>query len=128
MDLPLQLISAKHSLGIVDSALRRAILTARRWYKLNVPTSIRATIDFFEADNINLAGSARDNILFGRTISSNIDSTVKVDELLRRVVDQCGLTRFLIGLGMAYDIGVGGSRLTVSQRQFRHRTLPLEET
>ena len=117
VDLSLQLISAKHSLGIVDSALRRAILTARRWYKLNVPTSIRATVDFFEADNINLAGSARDNILFGKTISSNIDSTVKVDELLRRVVDQCGLTRFLIGLGMAYDIGVGGSRLTVSQRQ-----------
>lgn len=117
VELPLQLISAKHSLGIVDPDFRRAILLARRWYKVNVPTSIRSAIDFFDANNINLAGSTRDNILFGKPIASNLDSTNKVDELLRRVIDRCELTQFLIDLGMTYDVGVGGSRLTVSQRQ-----------
>ena len=117
VELPLQLISAKHSLGIVDPDFRQAILLARRWYKANVPTSIRSAIDFFDANNINLAGSTRDNILFGKPIASNLDSTNKVDELLRRVIDRCELTQFLIDLGMTYDVGVGGSRLTVSQRQ-----------
>jgi len=117
VELPLQLISAKHSLGILDAAFRQAILRARRWYKLNVPASLRSTIDFFEVNNINRARSTRDNILFGKSSASNSDSTAKVDELLRGVIDRCGLTQFLIDLGMTYDIGVGGARLTVSQRQ-----------
>ena len=117
LELALKLVPAKHPIGEFDGDFRKRVLQARRLFRETLPILLRDQISFFEPAAINSALTIRDNLTYGKLIVAHPDQLAKVDDIIREVATQCGLASRIAHLGLQYDIGVGGARLTASQRQ-----------
>ena len=117
LQLSLKLIPAKHPIGDFDSEFRSEIVRTRRIFRDSLPAALKTQISFFDPSTINAALTIRDNLAYGKWVVAHPDQLAKVDEIIRQVATTCGLASSIAHLGLQYDIGVGGARLTASQRQ-----------
>lgn len=115
--LPFKLIPARHHLDLIDSEFQEKLLAARREFHENLADDLTSAVEFFEADSYNVASSIQDNILFGKLASERAGSAAKVGELLSEVIQTLGLRDRIINLGLNFQVGVGGARLSAAQRQ-----------
>jgi putative ABC transport system ATP-binding protein len=74
-------------------------------------------VKFVEPDALNTAASIQDNVLFGRIVHTYAEAGDRVNALLRETMDTLRLTATMIELGLAFDIGSGGKRLSLAQQQ-----------
>jgi len=74
-------------------------------------------VGFFDAERYNAAASVQDNILFGKPAYGRQQSQKRVAALIGEVIDALGLRRVLVEVGLDHAVGVGGSRLSLVQRQ-----------
>jgi ABC-type multidrug transport system fused ATPase/permease subunit len=117
LQIALQLIPAKHPIGMIDDRFRSTIIEARMRFRETLPEEMADRIAFFDSAVVNPALSVRDNLIYGKTVIAHPDQLAKIDEIIRLVVEDRGLSASIRRLGMQYEIGVGGARLTASQRQ-----------
>ena len=117
LSLPFLLQPARHRLGVVDDALRRGLLSARRRFAASMPDALRERIQFFDADGYNAAASIQDNILFGKVAYGQARAAERVKELVTDVIDELGLRAAVIEAGLEFPVGIGGGRLGAVQRQ-----------
>jgi ABC-type multidrug transport system fused ATPase/permease subunit len=61
--------------------------------------------------------SIQDNILFGRVALEHANAQARVNTLVREVASEVGMNPELVRIGLDYEVGNGGSRLSYSQRQ-----------
>jgi ABC-type multidrug transport system fused ATPase/permease subunit len=115
--LPMQLIPARHRLGLVDEGLQARLVEARHRLRERMSDADRAKIAFFEPEQFNRGASLQDNILFGRIAldQANAERTVLAE--IAHVIDELGLRRLVVQVGLDSEVGVGGIRLSLSQRQ-----------
>ena len=59
----------------------------------------------------------QDNILFGKIAYGEADAPVRIPSILAEVVDALSLRQTVIDVGLDYNVGTGGSRLSLAQRQ-----------
>lgn len=117
LGLPFLLIPERHRLGLIDDAIRADLLTARRLFRERLPEADRASVEFFDADRYTARASLQDNILFGRIRHGQAHGAARVSALLGEVVDEVGIRDAVMEAGLAFQVGIGGSRLTQTQRQ-----------
>ena len=117
LGLPFLLIPEHHRLGLIDDAIRADLLTARRLFRERLPEADRASVEFFDADRYTARASLQDNILFGRIRHGQAHGAARVSALLGEVVDELGIRDAVMEAGLAFQVGIGGSRLTQTQRQ-----------
>ena len=116
ISLPFMLIPARHRLGLIDDEFRDGLLRARRVFAEGFGDG-PPPVDFFDRGAFNSAVSVQDNILFGRLVYGRARSAAMVGELLREVVEELDLRRAIAGVGLDYQVGIGGARLGPAQRQ-----------
>ncbi len=117
LSLPFRLIPARHRLDVVDETMQQRLLEARRVFRADLPTEAQSQIEFFDADRYNAAASVQDNILFGKIAYGEADAPVRVPSILAEVVDALSLRQTVIDVGLDYNVGTGGSRLSFAERQ-----------
>ena len=117
LSLPFKMIPAKHRLGLIDEAFEQRILNARRYFADHLPHALQASVAFFDPQSYNRALSLQDNILFGKIVSTQAGAITRLGLLLRQVLDEQGLRPLVIGVGLSFQVGVGGSRLALADRQ-----------
>lgn len=117
LSLPFMLVPARHRLGLITSDVEVRLLEARKAFAAGLPDSLRGSVDFFDRGRYNAPASVQDNILFGRLVYGRPQAQRMVGALIDEVLDELGLRRSLIGLGLAYGVGIGGTRLSAAQRQ-----------
>lgn len=117
LSLPFKLVAARHRLDVLDEPMRARLLEARRVFRADLPESARGQIAFFDPDRYNAAASLQDNILFGKVAYGEADATVRIPEVLSEVLDALSLRQAVIDVGLDYNVGTGGSRLSPAQRQ-----------
>lgn len=117
LGLPFKLVVTKHRLGLIDDALEGRILQARRHFADNLPPDMRDAIAFFDPDAYNSAASLQDNILFGKIATSQAGGAVQIGALMRQILDELRLRSLVLRIGLSYQVGTGGSRLSVPDRQ-----------
>jgi putative ABC transport system ATP-binding protein len=117
LSLPFKLIPARHRLGLIDDEVRERILEARKVFASDLPEDLRGSVEFFSADRYNAAASLQDNILFGKVAYGQADASSKVGEALAEVIEAEDLRGAVIEVGLEFEVGVGGSRLSAGQRQ-----------
>ncbi|MDP6426398.1 MAG: ABC transporter transmembrane domain-containing protein [Rhodospirillales bacterium] len=115
--LPFKLIPARHHIGLVEEDFQDRLLEARREFESGLSDELRQSVEFFDAEGYNAAASIQDNILFGKLASERAQSAERVGVVLAEVVGEVNLRNEIISLGLAYDVGIGGSRLSPAQRQ-----------
>jgi putative ABC transport system ATP-binding protein len=117
VDLPFKLIPARHRLEVIDAAMQDRILEARRVFADSLSDELRQSIEFFDAGAYNAAVSIQDNVLFGKIAGTQAESVSRIGELLTGVIDDLGLRAAVLEVGLEYDVGIAGKRLSATQRQ-----------
>jgi ABC-type multidrug transport system fused ATPase/permease subunit len=115
--LPFKLVLARHRLGLVSDELQQKLLQARAYFREHLPEHLKGAIAFFEPDSYNRGSSIQDNVLFGKIAYGQAQAAQRISELLASVLDELGLRARVIAVGVRAECGVGGSRLSVPQRQ-----------
>lgn len=117
MSLPFKLIPERHRLGLLDGGIEEMLLRARREFAEGLPESLRSAVAFFERHAYNPAATVQDNILFGKLIYGRQQSQREVGALIADVVDTLELRRKIVEIGLGYQVGIGGGRLSAAHRQ-----------
>jgi ABC-type lipopolysaccharide export system ATPase subunit len=117
MALPFKLIQSRHRLGLIDEGFEARVVEARRHFAAKLPSRLKSAIEFFDAGAYNRAASLQDNILFGKIVTGQAGATARVTALVRELLDELGLRPLVVRIGLDYQVGVGGARLAVPDRQ-----------
>ncbi len=117
MSLPFKLISARHRLGLIDEAMQAKILEARRIFHEDLPENLQNSVEMFDDEKYNSAATLQDNILFGKVAYGQAQAAEKIGELVSEVIDVEQLRPTVMEVGLDYQAGIAGSRLSASQRQ-----------
>jgi putative ABC transport system ATP-binding protein len=117
LSLPFKLIPARHRLDVLDEAMQKRLLEARRVFRADLPPEGQRQIEFFDVERYNAAASVQDNILFGKIAYGEADAPLHIPKLLAEVIDTLELRQTVIEVGLDYNVGTGGSRLSLAERQ-----------
>ena len=117
LSLPFKVSPARHRLGAIDDALQQRILKARKAFAENLPDEYRGAVEFFNADDFNAAASLQDNILFGKLAYGQARGAERVGEIIADVIDDLNLRTAVMEVGLSFHVGIGGGRLSSTQRQ-----------
>jgi putative ABC transport system ATP-binding protein len=115
--LPFRYIEARHRLGLIDTAMEERLLTARRAFAENLPAEVADAIEFYDRDRYNSAATIQDNILFGRIVYGQAQGPQRVGTLISEVLEGLQLRTVVVEVGLDYNVGVAGKRLSGMQRQ-----------
>lgn len=117
LSLPFRLILARHRLGLIDEAMQDRLLEARHSFAEHLPADLQGAVAFFDPDRYNAASSILDNILFGKIAYGQPQGTARVRALVSEVLSEMGLRDSILDVGLEYQVGVAGGRLSAVQRQ-----------
>lgn len=101
----------------MDAAFENRLLQARHAFADGLPETLRASVAFFDADAYNPAASVQDNILFGKLVYGRQQAQRQIGALIAELLDGLNLRAAIVDLGLDFNVGIGGSRLSVPQRQ-----------
>ncbi|MGI9335328.1 MAG: ABC transporter transmembrane domain-containing protein [Gammaproteobacteria bacterium] len=116
LSLVFKLVPARHRLGVVSDELRARLLQARKRFAEGFGKGA-PPVDFFDAERYNPAVSIQDNILFGRLAYGRPRSAARVGAAIRDIVRKLDMEALVMAVGLDYEVGIGGSRLSQAQRQ-----------
>ena len=117
MSLPFKLIPARHRLGMIDEDIQEKLLDAREVFARDLPEDAKDSVEFFDLDTYASTANIQDNIIFGRIVYGRPEATERVSALISEVIEELGLRDTVVEVGLSYDVGVSGSRLSSGQRQ-----------
>jgi ABC-type multidrug transport system fused ATPase/permease subunit len=93
------------------------VLEARVVFARDLPEELQDSVAFFSADAYNAAASLQDNILFGKIAYGQADSAARVGAVIGSVLDDLDLRALVIEVGLDFEVGIAGARLSSVQRQ-----------
>jgi ABC-type dipeptide/oligopeptide/nickel transport system ATPase subunit len=115
--LPFRLIAARHRLGLIDEGFEARVIEARRHFAAHLPGELKGAVEFFDPERYNAAATLQDNILFGRIVTGQAGAVERITKLVRDLLDELGLRPAVVRNGLDFQVGVGGARLPVPDRQ-----------
>jgi ABC-type multidrug transport system fused ATPase/permease subunit len=117
LSLPFKLIPARHRLDVLGEDIQARLLAARHTFREELPEEAKDQIEFFDPERYNAAASLQDNILVGKIAYGEADAPVRVPAVLAEVLQALDLRAAIVDAGLDYQVGSGGSRLSLAQRQ-----------
>lgn len=117
MSLPFRLIPARHRLGLIDEDFQARTLKARALFMEGLPEDLQDAVEFFDREKYNAAATVQDNVLFGKISYGEAQAAEKIGNLISEVIDQQKLRDTVLEVGLDYQAGIAGSRLSGAQRQ-----------
>jgi putative ABC transport system ATP-binding protein len=120
LKLPLAYTESRNRLGLLTDTLKDEVLKARHLLRERLQQLANPPVNFFEPEKYNRAASVLDNVLLGRISSSVAEGPQRVTDAIRMLLDEMRLTDAIFRIGLDFNIGSGGKRLSESQRQKMH--------
>ena len=117
ISLPFKLIATRHRLGLIDESFEARVVEARRHFAANLPSDLKRAVEFFDTARYNSAATLQDNILFGKIVTGQAEASTRITALVRELLDELGLRPLVVTIGLDYQVGVGGARLPIADRQ-----------
>ncbi|WP_395015747.1 ABC transporter transmembrane domain-containing protein [Dongia sp.] len=110
-------IEARHRLDLIDTEMEEKLLQGRHALAQNLPENLKKSIEFYDPEAYNSQASVQDNILFGRLVYGQAQAAQKIGRVIAEVLDGMKLRPRVIEVGLDYNVGPGGKRLSTAQRQ-----------
>ena len=117
IQLPFGYEEKRNRLKLVDDALEARVVAARHKLHADLPETLAQAISVYNVDAYNSAESVRDNILFGRVAHGAAAQVDELDRLVDQLIREGGLEDDIFRIGLRFDVGTGGRRLSEAQRQ-----------
>ena len=118
--LPFAYIEEQNRLGLLTSDLKVKVLEARVKIRQLLEAMPESPVAFYEPDTFNYASSIQDNVLLGRISNSVAEGNERVTAAIGALLDEMGLTDDIFRMGLEFNIGSSGKRLSETQRQKLH--------
>lgn len=115
--LPFKYVEGRHRLGLIDEDQAARIVSARQRIAKLLEESDPGAVEFYRPDSYNAAASLQDNILFGRLAYGRARAEEIVGRMMTEVLESLDLRQTVLAVGLDYQVGVAGRRLTGIQRQ-----------
>ncbi len=117
LSLPFMVSPARHRLDAITPEIKEGVLQARKRFADRLPGDLAGAVAFFDAGRFNEAATLQDNILFGKLAYGPARGAERVGALIREVIDALDLRHAVMTVGLDFQVGIGGSRLSAAQRQ-----------
>jgi ABC-type multidrug transport system fused ATPase/permease subunit len=117
LSLPFRLTPARHRLDVVDDAFKEQILAARRIFAENLPADLAGAVEQFDEEKYTAAASLQDNILFGKAAYGHARGAERIGAVIAEVIDALDLREDVMAVGLDFNVGISGGRLSSIQRQ-----------
>jgi putative ABC transport system ATP-binding protein len=114
--LSLYYIEPRYRFGILTQQIMDQIVAARDLFYANLPAELRDRIERYDPHRYMGSATLRENILFGKLTHRSPDAPAKIRKIAARLTREMGLYDSFIDLGLSYDVGASGRRLTLVQR------------
>ena len=95
----------------------RRWLSARGRFRQNLPEELRDAVAFVDPETYNRAATIQDNVLMGRIAYGQPRAQEQVRLFARNVLRELGLELEIFRVGLEFQAGSAGRRLTGAQRQ-----------
>lgn len=115
--LPYRVILSRHRIDILGDDDKRRIVQIRHALAQQLNDDGKKHIAFFSPDEYNPMSSVAENMMFGRIAFSRLRAEKEVHKLMMSVLRELGIDVLLLELGLNSEVGLGGSRLSQTQRQ-----------
>ena len=110
-------IEPRHRFGLLNDQLMAKIVDARARFHKDMPDDLKAVIERYDPEQFISTATLLDNVLFGRIGFTQADGSDRIRNILRDLFDRLGLFESVLSIGLDFDVGSGGKRLTNVQRQ-----------
>jgi len=110
-------IEPRHRFGLLTPDLMAKIVEARNTIYEGLPPELKGALERYDPGRFAAAASLMDNVLFGRIGHQHADGPERIRAIVRELFDELGLYDDVLGVGLDFNVGAAGRRLTVAQRQ-----------
>jgi len=110
-------IEPRHRFGLLTAELMDKIIEARREFHTGLPKELSDAIERYDPERYLSSASLLDNVLMGKISHKHSDGSERIRAIVRKLLDRLGLYESALSIGMEYNVGAGGRRLTQVQRQ-----------
>lgn len=115
--LPMSYIEARHRLSLIDDAFEQEVLKVRKSLRERIMREAPDSVAFYDSERYNAAASIIDNILFGRLIYGRAQAEETISGYVGEILDELSLRDAVREIGLEYQVGIGGKRLSATRRQ-----------
>ncbi|QPC88737.1 ABC transporter ATP-binding protein [Mesorhizobium sp. NBSH29] len=117
VSLSFSYIEPRHRFGLLSDELMAKIVTARELFYANLPETLQGSIQPYDPERYTATASVMDNVLFGRIAHNHPEGPERIRAIVYSILGELGLYDDVLDVGLGFDVGVGGRRLTGAQRQ-----------
>jgi ABC-type transport system involved in Fe-S cluster assembly fused permease/ATPase subunit len=117
LELALRFIPGRHKMIALSDTLEQRILKARSRFRENVSAEIPEAFSFYRKSEYIYSHTILNNIFFGRLKTTNplIEDTIN-EQVVQLLIEE-GILEILVEIGMQFQVGSKGDRLSGGQRQ-----------
>jgi putative ABC transport system ATP-binding protein len=117
LDLAYNYVPGKSKENLLDDGLKRDILKQRYFFGENLPDAVKEKLKVFDSGAYMEVLSLRENIVFGNVNPSSRKANELINGLIRKIASEVGIEDLLLNLGLEFNVGERGSKLSGGQRQ-----------
>lgn len=110
-------IEPRHRFGLLTPELMQKVVAVRKEFHAHLPDALRGSIELYDPARFTASASLLDNVLFGRISHKYTDGSERIRSIIFEVIKARGLFENALAIGLGYNVGAGGRRLTSVQRQ-----------
>lgn len=115
--LALRFIPALHKMASLYPSLERQILEARRTFKIRVQKEAPGAFMFYDLGEYLFAHTVLENIVFGHLKAENPQGNEKIRSKALEILRDASLLDELMKVGLQFQVGSKGDRLSGGQKQ-----------
>ncbi|SEL98916.1 ABC transporter transmembrane domain-containing protein [Xaviernesmea oryzae] len=115
--LSFQYIEPRHRFGLLTRELMDKIIEVRQAFHENMPEDMREEIERYDPERYLASATLMDNVLFGRISNKHADGQKRIRSIVSSLLNTMGLLEQVLDIGLDFNVGAGGKRLTIVQRQ-----------
>lgn len=115
--LALRFIPGKHKMIALPNMLESLILEGRALFKENISKDDPEAITFYDMSRFIYSQSILNNIFFGKAKTENPQAQEKIYQSIIQLLIAEDLLETIIEIGMKFEVGTKGDRLSGGQRQ-----------
>jgi putative ABC transport system ATP-binding protein len=109
-------VEPRYRLGVLTDEVMDKIVSSRDQFHDNLSPDLRNSIERYDPHRYMASATLRENVIFGKLVHRNPGALAKFREIAQRLSIQKGLSDRFLALGLEFDVGSGGRRLTIAQR------------
>lgn len=117
LKLALSFTPGKHKMIRLPVMLEKLILEGRTMFREKISKDNPEAITFFNISDYIYSQTILNNILFGKTMTEKTQAREKIDQSIIQLLIEEDLLETIVEIGMQFQVGTKGDRLSGGQRQ-----------